>query len=69
MPLLGHSDKLSYRNLLYTAVTRAKRLLIIVGTPDRVLEMVQNNRRTNRYSCLRDMLEKTAKPEEPGDAS
>ncbi len=69
LPLLGHSDKLSYRNLLYTAVTRAKRLLIIVGTPERVLEMVQNNRRTNRYSCLRDMLEKTAKPEEPGDAS
>ena len=63
MPLLGKFEKLSYRNLLYTAVTRAKRLLIIIGTPQKIEQMVLNNRRTNRYSCLRDMLERSIKPE------
>ncbi|MCH5194020.1 MAG: ATP-dependent RecD-like DNA helicase [Oscillospiraceae bacterium] len=58
LPLLGGFEKLYYRNLLYTAVTRAKQLLIIVGTQKAVKAMVDNNRRTLRYSCLRDMLEK-----------
>ena len=54
--ILGGFDKLYYRNLLYTAVTRAKKLLIIVGTSSAVSRMVENNRRSLRYSCLRDML-------------
>lgn len=49
-------DRLSYRSLLYTAVTRAKRLLIIIGSPQKVREMVQNYHRTQRHSCLLDML-------------
>ncbi|MBQ4465605.1 MAG: ATP-dependent RecD-like DNA helicase [Oscillospiraceae bacterium] len=69
IPLLGKFEKLSYRNLLYTAVTRTKRLLIIIGTPQKIEQMVQNNRRTNRYSCLRDMLEQSLNPtEKPHDA-
>jgi len=56
MPLLGGFDKLFYRNLLYTAVTRAKKLLIIVGTEDIINKMVTNNKRTNRYTCLTKML-------------
>ncbi|MCL2054932.1 MAG: ATP-dependent RecD-like DNA helicase [Oscillospiraceae bacterium] len=58
LPLLGGFDKLYYRNLLYTAVTRAKKLLIIVGSKNVVCAMVANNRRTLRYTCLKDMLEK-----------
>ena len=58
LPLLGGYEKLCYRNLLYTAVTRAKRLLIIVGTSRAVYQMVANNRRTLRYTCLKDLLEK-----------
>ncbi len=57
IPLLGKMEKLSYRNLLYTAVTRAKKLLIVIGSPVKIEQMVSNNRRTNRYSCLRHMLE------------
>ncbi|MDD7429997.1 MAG: ATP-dependent RecD-like DNA helicase [Oscillospiraceae bacterium] len=57
IPLLGGFDKLYYRNLLYTAVTRAKKLLIIVGSSAAVERMVANNRRTLRYSCLKYMLE------------
>ncbi len=56
IPLLGGFDKLCYRNLLYTAVTRAKKLLIIVGSKDIVTKMVENNRRTNRYTCLKEMI-------------
>ncbi len=50
-------DRLSYRSLLYTAVTRAKRLLILIGSPRKVREMVQNYQRTLRHSCLLDMLQ------------
>ncbi|MBQ7002743.1 MAG: ATP-dependent RecD-like DNA helicase [Oscillospiraceae bacterium] len=59
IPLLGKFEKLSYRNLLYTAVTRAKKLLIVIGSPTKIEQMVSNNRRTNRYSCLRHMLEES----------
>lgn len=56
LPILGGYDKLYYRNLLYTAVTRAKRLLVIVGSKKRLEYMVENNRRMNRYTCLKQML-------------
>ena len=56
LPLLGGFDKLYYRNLLYTAVTRAKRLIVIVGSRNRVEYMVENDRRTLRYTCLKNML-------------
>ena len=56
LPLLGGYDKLYFRNLLYTAVTRAKKLLVIVGSAKRVEYMISNNRRTNRYTCLKNML-------------
>lgn len=49
-------DKLYYRNLLYTAVTRAKKLLIIVGSSKRVEFMINNNIRNQRFTCLKDML-------------
>lgn len=57
IPLPNGMDRLSYRNLLYTAVTRAKRILILIGTPAKVYGMVSNDRRTRRYSCLKPMLE------------
>jgi exodeoxyribonuclease V alpha subunit len=56
LPILGGFEKLYYRNLLYTAVTRAKKLLIVIGSQKKIQEMVDNNRRTNRYTCLRHML-------------
>ncbi len=57
-------DRLSYRSLLYTAVTRAKKLLILIGSPYKVREMVQNHQRTVRYSCLSDMLQNMLSREE-----
>ena len=43
-------------NLLYTAVTRAQQMVIIVGRQDVVNAMVDNNRLTNRYTGLREIL-------------
>ena len=57
IPLPNGMVRLTYRNLLYTAVTRARSILIIVGTEAKVRSMVENDRRMLRYSCLRPMLE------------
>lgn len=56
MPVMGVFEKLCYRNLLYTAVTRAKKLLILIGEEEYINKMVDNNRRTGRYTCLKHML-------------
>lgn len=57
------SPRLLYRNLLYTGITRAKKLLILVSRPTTVEKMVQNNRRTNRYTCLSAFLRREIKGE------
>ena len=56
LPLFSVPPLLSYRNLLYTAVTRAKTLLILVGQAQIVADMVHNNRKTKRYSGLKTFL-------------
>ena len=56
LPVLDAPQKLLYRNLLYTAVTRAKRLLIAVGSRELLQKMVQNNRKTLRYTSLTQRL-------------
>ena len=50
------AQSLLVRNVLYTAVTRAKTLLIIVGDDTAVQKMVENDRRQRRYSGLRARL-------------
>lgn len=49
---------LTVRNLLYTAVTRAREIVVLVGNEDTVAKMVANNRETKRYSGLPDKLKK-----------
>ncbi len=56
LPILDTPQKLRYRNLLYTAVTRAKDKLILVGSKRVILEMVQNHKRSLRFTALRTML-------------
>ena len=45
------------RSVLYTAITRARELLIIVGNEDVVAAMTRNDRRQRRYSGLKLRLE------------
>lgn len=56
LPIYHNQRQLCYRNLLYTAVTRAKSLLILVGSSSTIQEMVDNNRKTLRYSGLKHFL-------------
>lgn len=48
--------QLMNRSILYTAVTRAKELLIAVGSDDTVANMIDNHKITRRYSGLRARL-------------
>lgn len=57
MPLTGVSDNLLYRNLLYTGITRAKENIILIGSRGVVGRMVENDRKTLRYSCMKRLLE------------
>jgi len=41
------------RSILYTAITRAKKLLVIVGSPNILANMIENNRQSGRYSALK----------------
>jgi exodeoxyribonuclease V alpha subunit len=61
MPLLNGPDMLMSRNLLYTGLTRAKELAVIIGLPDVVNRMVDNNREVNRYTTLTDKINEYAK--------
>ena len=56
IPLSGVPPMLLYRNLLYTAVTRAKKMVIIVGSEEAVRRMTENDRQNKRYSALKDFL-------------
>lgn len=58
MPLYRCAPRLLTRNLLYTAVTRAQKIVILVGSSAVVQTMVENNRLAKRYTGLRDMIAK-----------
>ena len=52
LPLYSAPPMLLTRNLLYTAVTRAQKMLILVGREEIAAEMVRNNRQSMRYTGL-----------------
>lgn len=56
IPVYWCAPRLLTRNLLYTAITRAQRLVVLVGDSSVVQVMVENNRLIKRYTGLCDML-------------
>ena len=64
MPVYPVSAMLLSRNLFYTAVTRARRLVVLVGREDVIRYMTDNNRESLRYSGLTEMLQKKFQSEE-----
>jgi exodeoxyribonuclease V alpha subunit len=56
LPLLKQHYMMLQRNLLYTAVTRAKRLAVIIGSPRALQIAVNNDKVAERYSGLIDRL-------------
>lgn len=57
IPLYGCPAGLLSRNMLYTALTRAGKLAVLVGKVEILCEMVANNRRSVRFTGLARMLE------------
>lgn len=60
IPLCDVPSRLVYRNLLYTAVTRAKKMLILVGEESLWYAMAENDRKTLRYTALQKFLKDNA---------
>ncbi len=56
LPVCDIPPQLKYRNLLYTAVTRAKKLLVVVGNSADIKAMVDNNKKTKRYTAFKHFL-------------
>ena len=59
IPMYSCPPMLMTRNLLYTAVTRAKRMVILVGRSDIPERMVKNNREVLRYTTLCSRLNRS----------
>jgi exodeoxyribonuclease V alpha subunit len=63
IPLHGQHARMLRRNLLYTAITRGKRLVAVVGTRAALEQAVRTQDVGRRYSLLRQRL-RAAQPEE-----
>lgn len=57
IPVFNAPEILLTRNMLYTAVTRASKMVILVGSEETVEKMVKNNRQVMRYTGLLRLLE------------
>ena len=57
VPIYSCAPMLMTRNLFYTAVTRARSMVILVGRSDLVYRMVDNTREIKRFTTLRERLE------------
>ena len=60
IPLLYGPPVLCNRNLLYTAVTRARKCVVIIGKESMVDRMIQNGKVQQRYTGLADFLKEEA---------
>ena len=57
IPVVSGAYMIMTRNLLYTAVTRAKRLVVLVGKQENIQKMVSNTYTKKRNSCLNKYLQ------------
>lgn len=56
IPVVGGPKPLLVRNLLYTAITRAQNMVVLVGRSDIITTMVNNNIVAKRYTRLQTIL-------------
>jgi exodeoxyribonuclease V alpha subunit len=61
MPIAYTGPLLQTRNLLYTALTRARKMVILVGREDVIAQMVSNDRHVLRYTGLQQRLTQAEK--------
>ena len=60
LPVYTCAPQLLTRNMIYTAVTRAREMVVLVGNRDVVKRMVDNNRHDRRFTCLPVRLKESA---------
>ncbi len=60
IPLYSCAPMLMTRNLIYTAITRAKKMVITVGRKEIMKQMVDNDKHATRYTMLSDRLTREA---------
>lgn len=60
MPVVGGPAMLLTRNLFYTALTRAKEMVVLVGREDVIRQMVENDHVISRYTTLSERLRHVA---------
>ena len=56
MPIVNNYNRMLYNKLIYTAVTRAKKSLIIIGDPQCFINGIKNDYVDNRRTTLKDMI-------------
>lgn len=56
IPAIAGPSMILTRNLIYTAVTRAKKMVVIVGEQKNLKRMVSNNYTVQRFTLLKDLL-------------
>ena len=61
IPLLGGPKMLMTRNLLYTAVTRARKCVVLTGSADTFQAMIDNQTEENRYTTLSQRIGELAR--------
>lgn len=61
IPLFSGPELLLHRNLLYTAVTRAKQCVVLLGRKEIVEQMIQNTKKQKRYSALAEKIQELNK--------
>lgn len=61
MPVVGGPTMLLTRNLLYTAMTRARTLVVLVGREEVIRQMVENDYILRRYTTLTERLTELSK--------
>ena len=59
IPLLSGPRMLMNRNLLYTAVTRARKCVTVVGSEETFRDMIRNEKQQRRYSSLDQRIQET----------
>jgi exodeoxyribonuclease V alpha subunit len=59
MPVLTQHYLLLQRNLLYTGITRGKKMVVLVGTKKAIAIAIRNNKPQKRYTLLKDRLSTT----------
>ncbi|HPX82431.1 MAG TPA: ATP-dependent RecD-like DNA helicase [Syntrophales bacterium] len=60
IPLLTQHYMMLQRNLVYTAVTRGRKLVVVIGTKKALAIAVKNNKQQQRYSLLKERLQMPA---------